>query len=72
MADTYVRGHTTKNGTYVEPHYRSGPNDSKFDNYSTQGNTNSYTGKQGTIDPYAMPEIKPYTPPSIYQNKNPF
>lgn len=52
IADTYVRGHTRSDGTYVQGHYRSSPNATKLDNYSTQGNTNPYTGQQGTVDPY--------------------
>jgi hypothetical protein len=51
-ADTYVRGYMRNNGTYVEPHHRTNPNNNVFDNYSTQGNTNPYTGQQGTVDPY--------------------
>lgn len=72
IADTYVKGHVTKNGTYVEPHYRSDANGSKFDNYSTQGNSNPYTGQQGHNDPYALPEIKPYSPPAAYKYNNPY
>ena len=48
MADQYVRGYTKSNGTYVQPHYRSSPNSTKLDNYSTQGNTNPYIGERGT------------------------
>ena len=44
----HVRGYTTKSGTYVAPHYRSSPNRTKADNYSTKGNINPYTGKRGT------------------------
>lgn len=47
-----VRGYYKKNGTYVQPHYRSNPNRTKLDNYSTRGNINPYTGKKGTKDPY--------------------
>jgi hypothetical protein len=46
--DVAVRGYTKDNGTYVEPHYRSSPNQYKSDNWSTLGNTNPYTGKRGT------------------------
>ncbi len=46
--DVAVRGYTKDNGTYVEPHYRSSPNQYKNDNWSTSGNTNPYTGKSGT------------------------
>ena len=51
-SDVYVRGYIRKNGTYVKPHYRSRPNSSKSDNWSTRGNTNPYTGRRGTRDPY--------------------
>ncbi len=36
--DVAVRGYTKDNGTYVEPHYRSSPNQYKSDNWSTSGN----------------------------------
>lgn len=39
-------------GTYVMPSYRSSPNKTKFDNYSTKGNYNPYSGKKGTVNPY--------------------
>ena len=54
FADTYVRGHTRKDGTYVEPHYRSSPDNSKFNNYSSEGNLNPYSGKEGKVDPYKV------------------
>lgn len=50
--DIHVRGNTRKDGTYVKPHIKSSPNQYKGDNYSTKGNTNPYTGKKGTVDPY--------------------
>lgn len=50
--DTYIKGYTDKNGRYVPPHYRTKPNKTPMDNYSTKGNINPYTGKRGTIDPY--------------------
>jgi hypothetical protein len=48
----YVRGYATKSGTYVAPHRQTNPNGYKFDNWSTKGNINPYTGKQGTRRPY--------------------
>lgn len=72
IADTYVNGYTKKNGTYVEPHYKTNQDESKFNNYSTQGNVNPYTGKQGTVNPYAVPEIRQYNPPPVYQYQNPY
>ena len=53
MADESVKGYFKKDGTYVEPHYRSSPNERKDDNYSSKGNENPYTGKKGYVDPYA-------------------
>lgn len=52
LADDYVRGYTRKDGTHVQPHYQTDRNNTKLDNYSTQGNVNPYTGKTGTVDPY--------------------
>lgn len=51
-SDTYVRGYTRSDGTYVQPHYRSSPDGNVWNNYSTKGNVNPYTGKRGTVDPY--------------------
>ena len=47
----YVRGYTRSNGTYVAPHYRTNRNSTMYDNYSTKGNVNPYTGTTGTITP---------------------
>jgi len=49
--DQYVHGYTKKNGTYVHGYHRSKANGTKADNYSTKGNVNTYTGKEGTKDP---------------------
>jgi len=43
-----VNGYFKSNGTYVQPHYRSSPDKSVNNNWSTKGNFNPYTGKQGT------------------------
>lgn len=45
-ADTHVKGYYRKNGTYVQPHYRSDRNWTKADNWSTKGNINPRTGKK--------------------------
>ena len=39
-------------GTYVQPYYRSSPNSTRWDNYSTRGSYNPYTGKKGYTNPY--------------------
>ena len=43
-----VSGHVRSNGTYVAPSHATNPNSTKSDNYSTKGNINPYTGKEGT------------------------
>jgi hypothetical protein len=48
----YVKGYMRKDGTYVQGHYRSKANNSKWDNYSAKGNYNPYTGKTGKTSPY--------------------
>ena len=53
----YHRGYTTQRGTYVAPHYQSAPNGTTFDNWSTQGNVNPYTGQEGTRSPYTNGSI---------------
>lgn len=47
--EVYVSGYYKSNGTYVEPHYRTSPNSTVNDNFSTIGNTNPHTGKAGWI-----------------------
>ena len=48
-----VRGYVRSDGTYVQPHQQTAPNNTRSDNWSSQPNVNPYTGKQGTVDPYA-------------------
>lgn len=50
-ADEYVNGYSRKDGTYVEGHYRTSPNSNPYDNYSSKGNTNPYTGGRGYEQP---------------------
>lgn len=46
-----VSGYTRKDGTYVQPYFRTAPNNSNIDNFSTKGNVNPYNGKPGWIAP---------------------
>jgi hypothetical protein len=48
FAQVSVRGYYRSNGTYVQPHQRTYPNETRNDNYSTIGNVNPHTGKAGT------------------------
>jgi len=50
---TSVRGYyKPSTGAYIMPHYKTTPNRTKLDNFSTKGNHNPYTGKSGTVNPY--------------------
>lgn len=73
-AQVAVRGYFKRDGTYVAPSVRSAPNSTTLDNYSTKPNYNPYTGKTGTVDPYAAPVYRPYTPsPStVYRAPAPY
>ena len=47
-ADVYVNSYTKKNGSFVQGHYRSNPDGNFYNNWSTKGNVNPYTGSIGT------------------------
>ncbi|GIW66107.1 MAG: hypothetical protein KatS3mg095_0005 [Candidatus Parcubacteria bacterium] len=49
IAEAYVRvrGYFRRDGTYIMPHYRTYPNRIKWDNWSSSGNYNPFTGKRG-------------------------
>ena len=64
-AQTFVPGYMKKDGTWVEGYYKTNPNKTIRDNFSTEGNYNPYTGKEGKkknteiyVDPYAEPTQK--------------
>jgi hypothetical protein len=73
LADESVRGYTRQDGTYVEPHHRTAPNNTRDDNYSTRGNTNPYTGQAGTERvERASPPSYNYPAPSSGNSGNPY
>jgi len=47
-----VKPHVTKQGTYKPTSYRTSPNSTKIDNFSSKPNSNPYTGKKGNVDPF--------------------
>lgn len=55
-SDTRVKGYVKKGGKPVSSYKRKTPNKSKLDNYGTQGNVNSNTGKIGRDDPFVGKE----------------
>ena len=44
---TFVDSYTRSDGTSVQSHVRTMPNSTNWDNFSTKGNTNPYTGSTG-------------------------
>ena len=51
----YQNGGYRQNGTYEQGHYQTNPNDSRYDNWSSRGNTNPITGNPGTVNPAPTP-----------------
>lgn len=74
MADVYVQGYYRNDGTYVQPHYRSSPDNSRNNNWSVYPNVNPYTGQRGTLRPsYIQPAPAPLyiqPSPSLSPNRN--
>jgi hypothetical protein len=60
----YVRPYTRRNGTYVPGHYRTNPDGNVYNNWSTRGNVNPFTGQPGYRNPY--PSYKTTPTPQYY------
>lgn len=71
--DTQVSGYYRQNGTYVQPYHRTAPNNNVYDNYSTKGNINPYTGQQGYVNPNNYQQNNNYsnTYGNNYNNSSP-
>lgn len=64
LADQFVNGYTRKDGTYVQPHYRSNPDGTTLNNYSAPGNINPYTGNSGSFNQGQQPaNPRPFASP---------
>lgn len=50
--DAYTNGYFKQDGSYVNGYHHTKPDNNPYNNYSTYGNTNPYTGKAGTVQPY--------------------
>ena len=50
-----VRPYIRNNSTIVMPHFRTSPNATIKDNWSTRANINPFTGKLGTRNPFSAP-----------------
>lgn len=47
-----VNGYIRRDGTFVPYHFRTNPNATMYDNWSSKPNTNPMTGQPGTVVPY--------------------
>ncbi len=63
QAQVWVDPYTRRDGTQVQGHWRSNPDNNPYNNWSYPGNVNPYTGKQATGDPNRYLEQQ-------YQNRN--
>lgn len=67
----YVKGYYRRDGTYVAPHMRSSPDGNSFNNWSTRGNVNPFTGEPGTKSPYqSLPHTYTYARGSSYSSSS--
>jgi hypothetical protein len=48
VGEHYVSPHVRQNGSFVQGHYQSNPDNSFWNNWSSKGNVNPHTGKIGT------------------------
>lgn len=69
--DSYVEGYYRNDGTYVQPHYRTAPNNNPYDNWSAQNNVNPYAKNLGTQNPASLNNngAEDSFKPQTYQNR---
>ncbi|MCO4783112.1 MAG: hypothetical protein KC646_12380 [Candidatus Cloacimonetes bacterium] len=59
--DVWVKGYTKSNGTQVKGYFRTKADNNKYNNHSTKGKVNPYTGKKGSFKPKSGTWVKGYT-----------
>ena len=70
--ETHVDGYYRKDGAYVAPHWRTTPDSSYNNNWSTAPNINPHTGQSGTREP-RFPDLNPsYQAPGAYGSQGGF
>lgn len=62
----WIDGYQRSDGSYVKGHYKTSPNHTNRDNFTTKPNTNPYTGEKGYITPDNQKSSKGY----YYPNSN--
>jgi hypothetical protein len=66
QSHVWVNGYYRSNGTYVQGHYRTSPDYTRNNNWSTVGNVNPYTGKYGTLPGDYGRTTSTYKPTTTY------
>lgn len=66
QSQVWVSGYTRSNGTYVSGHYRTAPDYTVNNNWTTEGNVNPHTGKVGTLPRSSSYSSTYYEPVSTY------
>lgn len=73
----WVNGYYRSNGTYVQGHMQTNPDGNPYNNWSTRGNVNPYTGQPGYQNPnplgyapvpvpqYQVPQYSPQQPTQV-------
>ncbi len=64
QSEVWVNGYYRSNGTYVQGYYRTAPDYTINNNWSTVGNVNPHTGKAGTVSRSSTYSDVYYTPTS--------
>lgn len=62
VGNQYVRSHVRRDGTFVSGHYKTNPDDSFWNNWSSHGNVNPYTGSVGRT----LPTVRGSSGGSVY------
>lgn len=64
QSQVWVNGYTPSNGTYVQGYYRTAPDYTVNNNWTTLGNVNPHNGKAGTLPRSTSYTSTTYTTPT--------
>lgn len=68
QSEVWVNGYTRSNGTYVQGYYRTAPDYTINNNWSTVGNVNPHTGRAGTVSRSSFNSSTYYSAPAYTQS----
>jgi hypothetical protein len=69
-----VRGYTRNDGTYVQPHNRSAPDNNPYNNYGSSDNISTLGNREGRLNTTDRPAYGNSKAPNsgIYEPRNPY